>query len=682
SQNVFLTENGDVRLGYFGLCKHDKIRKRDRGGGGGKLRKTLRKPLALYRRAAAVAATATSSTSDSVQVGTDCYMSPEMLCSAECGKPGDVWSLGCVLFEMCSGKFMWELGSNIGIDMVMDKSSPSKVYSMLMSYMSPHVSPATRSLIKKILDPDPRTRPTIADILRKKVVKRSSRSASSVRFGSSRHDERGLERQGNGCDSEGKPELKIPGLKSDKEAGEEENHRERSSSYIARGYAACESPCDGHAFSRLRCDSEMGEPHSDIIEATFTDLYQISMAYAYWKSGKEKEHAVFDVYFRKCPFGGEFTVCAGIDEVVRYVNTFRFTQLHIDYLQSQMPEADPEFFQYLLTLDASNLTIHAVREGDFVFPREPVLRVAGPLIVCQLMETAILNLVNFPCLVATQAARFRIAAGDDAQLLEFGARRAQGPDGALTASRYAYVGGFDGTSNVKAGHVFGIPIAGTHAHAFVNSFHSLEDLDEDTRISPDPETLTAKVNTHEFEQACISAREELCEAIGFQVNCCNDGELAAFIRYAQAFPTNFLALVDTYETILSGVPNYLSVALGLWRFAQIQAVGIRLDSGDLAYLSMRAREVFSTAADAFANEGFQFIAGSRIVASNDINEAVLLSLHDQPHSIDSFGIGTNLVTCQAQPALGMVYKLVELNGQPRMKLSQDFEKQGVPSRKA
>ncbi|EER09290.1 nicotinate phosphoribosyltransferase, putative [Perkinsus marinus ATCC 50983] len=195
-------------------------------------------------------------------------------------------------------------------------------------------------------------------------------------------------------------------------------------------------------------------------------------------------------------------------------------------------------------------------------------------------------------------------------------------------------------------------------------------------------SVPAKVNTHEFVQACISAREELCDAIGFQVNCCNDGELAAFIRYAQAFPTTFLALVDTYETILSGVPNYLSVALGLWRVAGIQAVGIRLDSGDLAYLSMRAREVFSTTAEVFANEGFQFIARSRIVASNDINEAVLLSLHDQPHSIDSFGIGTNLVTCQAQPALGMVYKLVELNDQPRMKLSQDFEKQGIPSRKA
>ncbi|EER18825.1 nicotinate phosphoribosyltransferase, putative [Perkinsus marinus ATCC 50983] len=473
--------------------------------------------------------------------------------------------------------------------------------------------------------------------------------------------------------------LEIPGLKGDRESQgereEEDCHKERSSSYIARGYAACESPSDGHAFSRCRCDSDMGEPHSDIIEATFTDLYQITMAYAYWKSGKDKDHAVFDVYFRKCPFGGEFTVCAGIDEVVRYVNTFRFTQLHIDYLQSQMPEADPEFFQYLLTLDARDITMHAVREGDFVFPREPVLRVAGPLIVCQLMETAILNLVNFPCLVATQAARLRIAAGDEAQLLEFGARRAQGPDGALTASRYSYVGGFDGTSNVKAGHVFGIPIAGTHAHAFVNSFYSLEDLEEQTRMSPEL-MRCYRLSGGEWEWRLSGLR------VNLQVNCCNDGELAAFIRYAQAFPTTFLALVDTYETILSGVPNYLSVALALWRIAGIKAVGIRLDSGDLAYLSMRAREVFSATADAYASEGFQFIAKSRIVASNDINEAVLLSLHDQPHSIDSFGIGTNLVTCQAQPALGMVYKLVELNGQPRMKLSQDFEKQGIPSRKA
>ncbi|KAF4673590.1 hypothetical protein FOL47_010397 [Perkinsus chesapeaki] len=197
SQNVFLTENGDVRLGDFGLCKRDKIEKRgSRGsGGGGRLKKTLKKPLAFYRKVAA--ASAVSSSSDSVQVGTDCYMSPEMLCSAECGKPGDVWGLGCVLFEMCSGKFMWELDCNIGLSMVTDKSSPSEVYSMMMSYMSPHVSPSTRSLVKKILDPDPRTRPTIAEILRKKVLKRGSRSALSVRFGSPQQEGWGLAKDGS-----------------------------------------------------------------------------------------------------------------------------------------------------------------------------------------------------------------------------------------------------------------------------------------------------------------------------------------------------------------------------------------------------------------------------------------------------------------------------------------------------
>ncbi|EER16529.1 nicotinate phosphoribosyltransferase, putative [Perkinsus marinus ATCC 50983] len=456
----------------------------------------------------------------------------------------------------------------------------------------------------------------------------------------------------------------------------------------------------------------MGTPHSDVIESTLTDLYQITMAYAYWQAAKTEDHAVFDVYFRKCPFNGEFVVCAGIDEVVRFANTFCFTPMNIEYLKTQLPTASDEFFQYLLTLDAKDVTIHAVREGDFVFPREPVLRVAGPLIVCQLLETGILTLLNFPCLIATQAARLRIAAGDSARLMEFGCRRAQGPDGALSASRYAYIGGFDATSNVKAGHAFDIPLGGTHAHAFVTSFHGLEDLDHPCRppdtsnYNPDPrykswlslldDPLSARVRTKEFEQACVRARIDLCIALDLrvlayvahipphidQVEMCNDGELVAFIRYAQAFPSAFLALVDTFETLSSGIPNFISVALGLWRIASSKAIGIRLDSGDLAYLSIKTRELFLRAGDAFESEGFSFIKTTTIVVSNDINEDVMISLKEQKHCIDSFGIGTNLVTCQAQPALGMVYKLVELNDQPKMKLSQDIAKQGIPSRKA
>ncbi|KAF4735571.1 Nicotinate phosphoribosyltransferase, partial [Perkinsus olseni] len=287
----------------------------------------------------------------------------------------------------------------------------------------------------------------------------------------------------------------------------------RSSSAIARGYQEDEDELGSPGLSWVhhggkRCDPDMGTPHSDVVESTLTDLYQITMAYAYWQADKTEDHAVFDVYFRKCPFHGEFAVCAGIDEVVRFVNTFCFTPMNIEYLKTQLPTASDEFFQYLLTLDANDVTIHAVREGDFVFPREPVLRVGGPLIVCQLLETGILNLLNFPCLVATQAARLRIAAGDSARLMEFGCRRAQGPDGALSASRYAYIGGFDATSNVKAGHAFDIPLGGTHAHAFVTSFHGLEDLDKPCR-PPDtanPDSLAGRVRTRNFEQTCVQAR--------------------------------------------------------------------------------------------------------------------------------------------------------------------------------
>ncbi len=215
--------------------------------------------------------------------------------------------------------------------------------------------------------------------------------------------------------------------------------------------------------------AEIGSVHNSCVDALLTDFYQITMAYAYWKTDKHEQWAVFDAYFRKCPFKGEYCVAAGQNEVVRFLNTFGFSASQIEYLKEQMPTAEPAFFDYLAGLDTSKLIVFGMREGEIVFPNEPLLRIEGPLILCQLLETTLLNLLNFPCLITTNAARYRQVATasnynegpkKDPILIEMGTRRAQGPDGAFTASRYAYLGGFDSTSNVKAGHAFGIPIKG------------------------------------------------------------------------------------------------------------------------------------------------------------------------------------------------------------------------------
>lgn len=215
---------------------------------------------------------------------------------------------------------------------------------------------------------------------------------------------------------------------------------------------------------------------NNAVQPLLTDLYQLSMAYAYWKT-KKTDHSVFDLFFRKNPFGGEFTIFGGLDECLKFIRDFKFTESDIAYLKTAMPSyIEDEFFQYLKNMDLSDVKLYAVREGSLVFPRVPVIRLEGPLIVVQLLETTLLVLVNFASLVCTNAARFRIAAGEEKKLLEFGLRRAQGPDGGLTASKYCYIGGFDGTSNVLAGKLFGIPIKGTHAHSFVSSFGSLEEI--------------------------------------------------------------------------------------------------------------------------------------------------------------------------------------------------------------
>ena len=450
-----------------------------------------------------------------------------------------------------------------------------------------------------------------------------------------------------------------------------------------------------------------------------TDLYQLTMAYAYWKSGRHEDNAVFDLFFRVNPFGGEFTIFAGLEEVLRFISSFRFRDDDINYLKEGLrvskenlqahfeksithgfirkstggyeqlysdeegrgtwrpvdypaedlvsppllKDCEPDFFQWLKSLDCSKIIIHAPREGSIVFPRIPLIRVEGPLGVAQLLETTLLNLVNYSSLVATKAARLRLAAGKEKILLEFGLRRAQGPDGAFSASRYTYLGGFNGTSNVMAGQLLGIPVKGTHAHSFVSSYFQLEELKERTLTATDG-------NRRDFVDLVLKYRKEM----GFTHT--NEGELTAFIAYAQAFPSGFLSLVDTYDTLDSGIPNFICVALALKELGY-SPIGIRIDSGDLSYFSRAARRMFKKISRDYSVD----ISSLMIVASNDINEEVLNSLNHQGHEIDCFGIGTHLVTCYEQPALGGIYKLVMINNQPRIKLSQDVIKVTIPGKK-
>lgn len=417
------------------------------------------------------------------------------------------------------------------------------------------------------------------------------------------------------------------------------------------------SPTSGGALVPASTDGPFN-PH---LTPLLNDFYQMTMVYGYWMTGRHEENAVFDLFFRKNPFKGEFTVFGGLEEVLRLLQAFRFTDADIEYLRTQIPVAPDAFWEYLRALDCSKIKLYAIAEGSTVFPRVPCIRVEGPLGVAQLLETPLLNTCNFASLITTNAARHRLVAGADKTLLEFGVRRAQGPDGAMSASRYSFMGGFDGTSNVAAGLHFGMPIMGTHAHSFVSSFANTEELPVRCRV----------VNGVNLLERALWYRSELGH------NMAVEGELAAFIAYAFAFPTKFLALVDTYETLSSGVPNYIAVSLALIE-AGLEPVGIRLDSGDLAYLSRESRRLMK---EADARFGSSIAKMTKIVASNDINEVVLNALNDQGHDIDTFGIGTNLVTCQAQPALGMVYKLVELNGMPRIKLSQDSAKITIPGRK-
>lgn len=361
----------------------------------------------------------------------------------------------------------------------------------------------------------------------------------------------------------------------------------------------------------------------DTSMSLLTDLYQLTMAYGYWKSGKAEQEAVFNLYFRKHPFQGGFTVAAGLSSVIEYLQEYRFNEDDLAYIASLTGSDgnklfDDGFIGYLRKMELQ-CSIDAIPEGTVVFPNEPLLRIQGPILQCQLLETPLLNLINFQSLVATKAARMRLIAKDDA-LLEFGLRRAQGPDGGVTASRAAYIGGFDATSNVLAGKLYGIPVKGTHAHSWVMSF---------------------------------------------------DDELEAFETYAKHMPNNVTLLVDTYDS-LNGVRHAVKVGEQL-RAAGHDLAGIRLDSGDLAYLSIEARKILDEA-------GFE---KTSIVASNDLDEYIMDSLKIQGAKINVWGVGTKLVTAFDQPALGGVFKLAAIRAESggwdyKLKLSEQAIKVSTP----
>ncbi|MDQ0227995.1 nicotinate phosphoribosyltransferase [Bacillus sp. 7586-K] len=363
----------------------------------------------------------------------------------------------------------------------------------------------------------------------------------------------------------------------------------------------------------------MNNNYMDDSLALHTDLYQINMTESYWDDGIHERKAVFEVYFRKLPFGNGYAVFAGLERIIQYLENFHFSESDLNYLKNDLGY-DDDFLNYLKELRFTG-TVYSVVEGEMVFGNEPIIRIEAPLAEAQLIETAILNIVNYQTLIATKAARIKHVAGDDI-LMEFGTRRAQELDAAIWGTRAAYIGGFHATSNVRAGKLFGIPVSGTHAHAFIQAYKD---------------------------------------------------EYVAFHKYAERHK-ECVFLVDTYDTLRSGVPNAIKVAKELGD--KIIFKGIRLDSGDLAYLSKEARKMLD-------NAGFY---DTKIIASNDLDEETIMNLKSQGAKIDIWGIGTKLITAFDQPALGAVYKLVSIeddNGQmiDTIKISGNPEKVSTPGLK-
>lgn len=362
----------------------------------------------------------------------------------------------------------------------------------------------------------------------------------------------------------------------------------------------------------------MSTVYPDDSFALHTDLYQINMMQTYWQEGRSERHAVFEVYFRSMPFKNGYAVFAGLERVINYIQGLKFSKSDIDYLKSL--DYPDDFLDYLKEMKFT-CSVKSAREGDLVFANEPILQVEGPLAQCQLIETAVLNIINFQTLIATKAARIRSVIDDD-PLLEFGTRRAQEFDAAIWGTRAAVIGGADATSNVRAGKMFEIPVSGTHAHALVQSYG-------------------------------------------------NDYD--AFVAYAKTHK-DCVFLVDTYDTLKIGVPTAIRVAKEFGD--KINFLGVRIDSGDMAYISKKVREQLDEA-------GFQ---SAKIYASNDLDENTILSLKMQKAKIDVWGVGTKLITAYDQPALGAVYKMVSMeadNGQmvDTIKLSNNAEKVSTPGKK-
>lgn len=395
-------------------------------------------------------------------------------------------------------------------------------------------------------------------------------------------------------------------------------------------------------------------PINPLVVSMLNDLYQIKQAYAHWLDGRHNELATFDLFFREEPFGGKFAIYGGLEAALRLVNAFRFNKDDVAYLKQipSLSDCKPGFFDWLKSINCSGISIHALKEGEIVFPRVPLVRVKGPIGVAQLLETPLLNQTGFASLITTNAARFKLAAGKEKIAYEYGLRRAQGADGGVSAAYYAYMGGFDGTSNILAGKLYGIPVGGTMAHAYVQSFSGIDDL-------TNRELSDTNGKKHDFVEIVLKIRKEL----GYART--NESELAAFISFAQAFPKGFTALVDTYNTLQSGVPNFVCVAVALIKLGY-KPLGLRIDSDDLAEISKKIRKILETAGQSHNADLFK----QTIIASNSINEKVLHEFNRQGNEINAYGIGENLVTCQAQPSFGVVYKLVEIGGKPRIKLSE------------
>ena len=358
--------------------------------------------------------------------------------------------------------------------------------------------------------------------------------------------------------------------------------------------------------------------YPDDSTALHTDAYELTMMQTYWKQGIGNRRAVFETFFRKMPFENGYAVFAGLDHIIRYINSLHFTKSDIDYLRTTN-QFDDDFLDYLADFHFTG-NIRSMAEGELVFNHEPIIQVEGTLLETQLVETAILNVINYQIMVATKAARIKSIVGDQT-VMEFGTRRAQEFDAALWGTRAAYIGGFDATSNVRAGKLYGIPSSGTHAHALVQTYR-------------------------------------------------NDYD--AFRAYAQTHH-DCVFLVDTYDTLRSGVPNAIRVAHEMGD--KINFIGVRIDSGDMAYLSKKVRQMLD-------NAGFP---NAKIIASNDLDEKTISNLKMQGAKIDTWGVGTKLITAYDQPTLGAVYKMVSVeddNGQmvDTIKLSNNVSKMSTPGK--